>query len=62
MRGVGERSHNLETAAGCGAYEFDRWCFVQLRKALDASTPPELPASAVLAPAKGMIEPERVLY
>jgi hypothetical protein len=34
-----------------GAYEFDRRCFVQLRQALDACAPPELPAHAVLEPA-----------
>jgi hypothetical protein len=36
-------AQNLPSA---GAYEYDRWCYAQLRQALDASTPPPLPMSA----------------
>jgi hypothetical protein len=37
-------AQNLPSA---GAYEFDRWCYAQLRQVLDATTPPPLPEPAM---------------
>ncbi|HEY4362689.1 MAG TPA: hypothetical protein VGN17_17100 [Bryobacteraceae bacterium] len=52
-----EKGLALVPKSAAGAYEFDRWSFAQLRAAMDASTPPPLPAAplytemAVLLPA-----------
>ncbi len=39
-----------------GAYEFDRWCFAQLRTAMAASAPPPLPPASTLA-VQGILSP-----
>jgi hypothetical protein len=36
----------LVPKGSAGVYEFDRWCFAQLRAAMDSTAPPPLPAPA----------------